>query len=229
MKSAILSLLFYVLTVLLLTPSVMADSFTTTYAGIAGYQWLDFGLTIEKSRNAIESQPSFGLDGYRYATRKETELLIEAIVGGPITTFSSDPDQATTLENIAPPNWLTSFTTEKKGITHSIKGNYNFWELAFYYGQPEEATNGKTLYGHLCFYDYIISNEYGSLVYERCGASSFFDNPAEFDTDYTFSNIASLLVRTPLNEVPEPTTALLFFLGIAGIVTSKRKKCSLHN
>lgn len=220
MKSAILSLLFCVSTVLLWTPSVIANSFTTSYAGIEGYQWLEFNNTLGKSREYVENNllGNAGFEDYRYANLDETALFIEAVFGD-IQSISKDTTTgAKHIADFAPPLWLTSFTTDENRLNNN--GYYNFKEVAFYYGAEEEKQSEEntilSLYGHFCFYDFESTTQLGAYAYDDIGFLPI-----------TTANIAiaSLLVRTPpYHEVPEPSTAALFYLGIIGIFTSKRKK-----
>ncbi len=200
----------------------------TTAPEINGYSWLEFDVTQGMSRAYVEANllgAGQEYEGYRYASRLETELLLDSYyVGGSGDLHDDGMDQYW--------YWSTHDAAyaliRDFGSTYAMYPNYTSEDTAFgvmfYYGLDIETPGGdnQTFRGDVRYgdHDRSFGQEYGRML-EKDGAWAGADlsNYWWFD-DASNGMTASLLVHTP---VPVPPSMLLLSSGLAGLAGFRRK------
>ncbi len=213
----------------------------TTADGIYGYEWLEFTHTRHMHRDAVEAtllgsdQP---LDGFRYATRLETELLLDSYyTSGTGDLHNDGMDLGLMPETYdAADAFLDDF-----GYFWDTIYEWNERIAFFYYGsdyeleqllQPEYTYLGSVyernseeyaeFYDEDPIYEGLFKYDWGT----DADSAGYWIRKNEFYWN-GFDNIdmgMSLLVKSSAAPVPEPTTILLFSAGIIGLIGSRTRR-----
>ena len=157
-------------------------------------EWLNVGLTLGQSFNAVLDQTKLGgqFDGFRYATVYE----IVGLFRGPLGYADLMIQSGESPQNILDFSALTGVLIQ---------------------GPPGCCVAGA-------LYDYpqsISSHTGGMLVYGDYGTSSI--NQAVFDKYSAFPMLGSFLVREQVFPVPEPESWTLLLSGLALIGWMRRR------
>ena len=202
-----------------------------TVAGIENLEWLEFEYTQGLSRDNVEASILITntalYDGYRYATRAETALLLDSYYAFDLT----DVDDGWRISTA----WAANEFLNDFGYTYSYtpdKNNYDIKSLegkkiktdlyeqtTFMYGTAEAE---YTLLGHVAMHSFNEKAKAG-YFYQSLGTDQTFETPMYTSRLSFNSTIASLLVRD-VQPVPEPATVLLFGTGVVGLVGSRIRK-----
>lgn len=200
-------------------------------AGIENLEWLEFEYTQGLSRDDIEASiltPNTAIyDGYRYATREETALLLDSYYAFDLTDVDDGwriSTAWTANEFLNDFGYTYSFTPDKKNYNiESMEGKKiktDFYEQAtFMYGTAEA---GGSLLGHIAMHSFNEKAKAG-YFHQSLGTDQTFETPLYTSRSSFDPTIASLLVRD-VQPVPEPATMLLFSTGIAGLIASRMRK-----
>lgn len=222
------------LSISLLTTAVMAGhsyaSVINTLGG-TGYEWLELSNTSNLSRVTVESMlgdTGSALYGYRYATRLETQALLESYM--PYV-----PAELNHWEAYAAPGAQLFFNDfgmtlqDNLGVINQAVSNdgvtfdYNMHLISYFnYGATGECGVGVSCAGNM-----FTAALDGTIQAMFTPAHRGFD--AAWATPDTYSNYdsnwiqASLLVRE-LMPVPVPAAAWLFITGLLGLIAVARRR-----
>ena len=202
------------------------------YADLQGLEWLSLDETAGKSRKKLEQGYGGYLnDGWRYASRQETETLLGSLWGGVYEGFSTDNSQGA--------SW---FLSEFEILYQSVIDSYSV--SRFWFGENKDCYSSdiRTCLGEVNMTlfqagDINLQNTINGLT-ETLTLSTdtllgYFSEYSGVNMGFSFSNdhknkivsyenAGSLLVREFI-AVPEPPTYFLIFSGIIGLVISRRK------
>lgn len=207
----------------------------TDVAGIGGYKWLEFSYTLGVSRQAVEvalSDDTSDLFGYRYATRFETELLLDSYYYGDIHDIDDGwrVGSADAVENFLNDFGSTSsyhFTYESMIITNDAGELYttDSETFNFLYG---DVINGESQRGHMSmryYHDDVVAGWF-QKEYGTDSSSDALHSPYTMPIDSSFEWMSSLLVNDEINHypVPEPSTIFLLGIGLLGLIGIKSRK-----
>ncbi len=181
--------------------ATLIDNGTFSSDDTTGLDWLDLNISIGQSFNSAETENT----GWRYATNAEVEGLFATMFEGYYShrpddyAFSQDYTHYSGLVNDAS-NWWSLFG----GVSANSLGMYK-----------DENGIIRTL---------GVSRYYSSgwFVYGKNYTKDLSDQ-----ADNQLDSYGTLLVRNTDGfdgQIPEPATAFLFVVGLAGLVTSRIKK-----
>lgn len=210
-------------------------------ANLQGLQWLHLSETQGFSRDAIDGGVgnSYLRDGWRYATRHETETLVTSLWGGTYDGWSAD--------NAFGARWFVNTFGPTFVLADSSTFTGRAWSR-FYFGAPGECARDGFDVGYTCTGLLDASDDadqdFSSLnvlsgtmersytgnpsilegvgwIREEWGADMGLDtNNTLFRTFLSLDDTASLLVR----DVPSPGTVTLLTLGLACLVQRQRSR-----
>lgn len=206
---------------------------TTTASGINGYQWLSFDETWDMSRDDVEANllgAGHALSEYRYASRLETELLLDSYyTAGSGDLHDDNVDTGSMTDTFDMANaFMNDFRIGISNTSAStgIKTEYS----AFYYGLDSETLDkDESMYG-------IVGRRTGDANYDSQGevraefgtdSSQLYSDLGKIDDTFQAPYLGSLLVKAPAptpSAVPEPSTIFLFGTGMAGLIGSRLNK-----
>jgi hypothetical protein len=212
----------------------------TDTTGLEGLEWLPLTETAGMSRSEVESN-LFGTtayEGYRYATRLETELLLGSYFEGNLLDYDFGE---TTNTAEAADSFINDFGALDSDVYELFTGtddldnpiSYDGYRSSYFiYGAETTEDLRLTdaiLYGGV---DVILNGEspVAGIFMEYFGTDSSHVRPSYIFNDIGEESIGSLLVKdnnTPANPVPEPTTLILFstgLLGLFGVSRTRAKK-----
>jgi len=195
------------------------------------YEFMEMSPTTSTSRVQIESMmadPTSSFYGFRYASRLETQYLLDSY--GPLPTdlnvfYSNLADGAAAFFN----DFGSTFT-ENLGQTYQMTTqdgvliNYNqAINTYFLHGAPDECGIGESCVGRV--YAYALDGVIQAWdPVGRRGADAYNTNPDLYlNTDSNF--ILGSLLMSEVTVVPVPAAAWLFSSGLIGLLTvSLRRK-----
>lgn len=208
------------------------------FADLQGLEWLTLDETLGVSRSSIEdgSSGNWLNEGWRYASRNETETIVNSIWGGTTDGWSSD--------NSAGAKWFVDVF----GATYQ-QNDSEFTNLVFsrfWFGDNLECDSsiGTTCEGGVGYADnigfsisapvladgqwnlettYIADDGPAGNIQDFRGANlgRIPDNNSG-PSDATLTELGNLLVRD-ITPVPTPTTLPLFGIGLVGLGWLRRK------
>ena len=206
---------------LLLVP--ITSSFASTVfnvSGIENIQWLELTETANMSRNTVESELVSGglFDGWRYATRTETETLYDNLWGGTTEGWSTDNyNGARAFFNA----FGISENNAAYGNSGYSPGGNAQWET--YFGDSSECggSNIFTCNANIVIEDIAFGGSQNLGFFEDShGLSTGIDsiNLQEYiDKNGSGLAMSSHLVRD-ISAVPVPAAVWLFGSGLIGLV-----------
>ncbi|MCU7940416.1 MAG: PEP-CTERM sorting domain-containing protein [gamma proteobacterium symbiont of Bathyaustriella thionipta] len=212
-------------------------------ADLQNLEWLSFDQTLGQSRDQVETAIDTGgaLQGWRYASRVETETLLTSLWGGLFNGFSGD--------NGPGASW---FLNTFGSIAETATGFDNLRGINFFFGNGGECRDDTSF---SCRGEVRAADNYGAdwtefnvntrtetLSYTAdSGPIGFLFEELGTDMDYldgnwtwlnsdVHTNGASLLVWDSLNQgappqqsIPEPSAIALMGLGLLGFGLARRK------
>jgi hypothetical protein len=220
------------------TKNVNAEYAPGKIADFQGLQWLSLDVTSNISRDTTvngflgtdsifynyDSNASNITDSWRYATRLETETLVNSLWGGVYSGYSND--------NFEGARWFADIFGYGDGFTNSSFENFTY--SGFYYGMDGECNLDitYTCYGVVRSAD-SASNDLTSynITTNTFEIGATADNPIGFISDGWGASLgwqatqssskkstqerrsSSLLVRN-VSTVPAPPALLLFIPGL---------------
>lgn len=206
---------------------ITADNFDLEYspgyfADLQGLEWLSLDETVGISRFDIENgYGGFFANGWRYATRNETETLLNSLI---ITYLGSAP------ENMAAATWFLD-TFGRLFIYNSATQPQEVSQ--FFYGEDYACNPYTDEYSCWAFIELLWDDNWGGYyayniitgvvevtteIGDDFGSIIYYGAPT---LQYTLSKghnheyFSSLLVRS---EIPEPPVIVLVGLGFLGIL-----------
>jgi hypothetical protein len=202
--------------------------------GGINYEWLEFSNTVNLSRVSVESMltdSSSALYGYRYATRAETQSLVESYM--PYV-----PAELNHWEAYLAPGAQTFFNdfgitfSENFGVTYQALSNdgvtfdYNMYLTSYFlHGSAGECGVDFSCVGRMLTAA-LDGDIQAQFTPARRGFDATWPAPDQLSVYDSSQIAASLLVREIL-PVPVPAAAWLFgnglfaLFGIAGILSKK--------
>ncbi len=202
----------------------------TTGLDLQGLEWLTFDETLGNSRKKIEAgSGGFFANGFRYATRKETETLINSAWGGVHSGWSSNNYQGANA-------FITSFGVTFNSTYDVFVGHEG---TAFIFGAASEcfsnaiysclgtvksalsittAIDAHNIIEKKTELAFDINIDPVGFIHEYYGAD-FGYGPWNYEAENNLEHpeLASLLVRDP-SLVPLPPSFLLFIPGLFGLM-----------
>ncbi len=180
--------------------------------GVATLEFLAFETTIGRSWSDISGQFGFGGDfeDYRYASRVETETLLDALWGGTNEFFHAS--------NSAGANRFLSTL----GFINGTPGQTQVNAL-FLFGTNADCSPGDS--SVVCLAQVSTVPDGRGYFTDGRGLSEGVDpgNVQDFQSIFTTaSNLGSLLVKEA--TVPEPGTLLLTLCGLAPLLARRQRK-----
>jgi len=217
---------------LTLTPvhSVVASN-VFSFSGIENIQWLELTETANMSRISVEAELGSGglFDGWRYATRTETETLYDNLWGGTTEGWSTDNYNGAQL----------FFDTFGISDTYAYSGNSGYspggnaqWQA--YFGESSECGGSSTF---TCTANIIIedvafggSQNLGYFLDEN-GLSTGIDainSQSYISKRGSGEGLGSHLVRD-VSAVPIPASIWLLGSGFIGLTGFAKRKTKTSN
>ncbi len=201
------SVVTFILMVFLLIPnqaySALVDYGTYSYDTANGFNWLHLTETAGISKATVDAMisPGGSLEGWRFATGLEFEIMATALFTDPSTSDSTDFEGYSYDTNGVVPQIITqlgsisgsSFDTQYGLLADVVEGKDNIWWSAALH--PGDAAHPGQ--------DWIVTH--------RNWESAASWHP----------NMGSFLVTA---NVPIPGAILLFGSGLLGLVGIRRKK-----
>ncbi len=254
--SKLITLFFCLLVFATANATIISGSHTTTggkTVALQGLEWLSLDHTQQMSRDQVENAggwtdrygTSWNAGDWRYASRAETETLINSLWGGNWDGWSNDNhDGASWFIDIFEGLGFDSGSgyTRTDG-TSSSRGWTNYDYSSFYFGDDGDC---HSLSSHTCVgnvrsadnYQQDINGAYINGAYgtsysantgvmgsiKDTGGANMGINPANsmnVKTDAS-SHIGSLLVRN--STVPEPSSLVILSLGLLGLRFQRRRR-----
>ncbi len=217
---------------------VEAAIITTTAPGINNYEWLDFSETWNMSRNDVEANLLAGgktYQGFRYATRTETAMLLDSFYSGDITDVDDGTRVVTanaatdflslfgSITTVGYSSYETVPSVENGSVvfTHSERATFIYGE-SFPLYEDMYGRDSASLYGDVRGYWYYGEPAAG-YFHSDFGTDSESSAPHWVGDGGGAPSMASLLVRSS-TPVPIPSAILLLGSGILGLVGVRRKK-----
>lgn len=199
------------------------------------YEWLELSNTIYMPRDGVEAlltDATSDLYGYRYATRLETQALFESYM--PYTPEALN-------------RWETEFASGAQqffndfGVTYidyfdtmdsvnaddgSLLFNYNMWVSSYFlHGSEGECGDGFSCKARM--FTSAIDGEIQALfTVAGRGFDASWPTPDIVATDQAEFHIASLLVHE-ITPVPVPAAMWLFASGLIGLAGVAKRKYNL--
>lgn len=217
----------------------------TTAPGIYGYEWLEFSHTARMTRDTVETtllgsgQPFID---YRYATRLETELLLDSYYKrgtGDLHNDGMDIGLSPWTYDAAA-DFLDDFgyyadhiyEWDERAALFYYGSQYELEQLLApedtYLGYVYERNNGFTamMYGEEPTYEGLFGSNFGT---NANGAGYRIRKNEYYENGFDNSHMSmSLLVKSPTTPAPtpapEPTTIILISAGILGLIRSKTRR-----
>ena len=211
---------------------------SVSYGDLQGLEWLSLDVTAGRSRTDVESDTALNADGWRYATRQETETLITSLWGNSVSGIS--------YTNYAGARWFL----DNFGILNIVNDDLHvdLNSSQFFFGDYGEcsADHNQSCAGSLGTFENSGFDAF-SPVWNYPGYWAYFqtyqawDGPAGFITDEGGANMGltsennvtsidnvssthgSLLVREA-SVAPIPPALWLFGSGLLGLIGISRRK-----
>jgi hypothetical protein len=189
---------------------VAQDGFNATRDLSNGLDWLDWSFTTDRSYNYVtDNLLGSGqiLDGWRYANSTDfSNLGISAEI--PTSHFDN-------FGGIPAPQQLVDLAF-LLGITSPDVGDDR--SIAIFDNLPEESREGVRLGGITLFHG-------GDSIFDvplSTGTINFFQDVTK---DFSIIQLGSALVReNGVSPVPEPTTLIIYALGLVGMGAMRRRR-----
>lgn len=216
MKSRLVGVVFACL--IILNTAQATTVFNTP--GIETIRWLELTSTANMSRLEVEAELGAGglFEGWRYATRTETENLYDSLWGGSTEGLSTDnyAGARTFFDTFG----ISDYYAADNNSGYSSTG-YAQWQP--YFGAPSEC-GGSEIFscnGNVVIQDSTFNGTQNRGSFEDLyGLSTGIDNVN--DQNYagktsTGLNVASHLVQD-VSTVPVPAAVWLFCSGLLGLL-----------
>jgi hypothetical protein len=205
--------------------------------GGINYEWLEFSNTVNLSRNSIDTMltdTNSSLYGYRYATRVETQALLESYmpyVPDSLNTFWAylAPSAQAFFDDFGITHYDYSVGTSQLTTEDGFLIDFNMYLSSYFnYGAAGECGDGFSCKGRMltAAQDGVIQAQFPPAPR---GFDATFPTPSLIAVDYSDQITASLLVRETLT-VPLPAAFWLFgsgMLTLFGATFSRRNKASI--
>jgi hypothetical protein len=204
-------------------PIVQADAFTTgdknaVLETSTGLLWMDFGITNGKSLVEVESELSTTYQGWRLATEAEVKHLATDLFS---TLPGWNPDEYGTGWG-GTSNYGGNFLADVFGIWGN-SGADNYW----YFDNDLVMQNRPVIWsqgrfrrddGQVAELYFGEASDTGADIFD--GTVTVWGEYITWPEDAAFHSLGTLLVKS---SVPEPSSGLMFLLGVAGLLISKSR------
>ena len=216
---------------------ISSATVSVSYGDLQGLEWLSLDVTVGRSRTDVESDTVLNADGWRYATRQETETLVNSV--------SSSGVSGTSHVHYAGARWFL----DNFGVLNIVNDDFyvDLNSSAFFFGEYGEcsADHNQSCYGSLATFEnygrdvfspvnngtywaydqtYRAWHGHAGIVTDRLGANMGYTSENYVTSiDNVSSAFGSLLVREA-SVVPIPAALWLFGSGLLGLVGMARRK-----
>lgn len=211
--------------------AIVINSSSSTNADLQGLEWLSLDVTAGMSRQEVENSTLITSGEWRYATRSETETLINSLWGGVYNGHSAD-NAPGALDFLT--NW-SALHVSLAGYTNPKQSSFLFGDagdchpLPFYIcvGNVQHFDNSP----HTWTVTNVITGATETPYVANSGVVGYFSefsggdfglnsiNSTMYFTNSSTS-VGSLLVRDA--AVPLPPTLSIFLLGLIPLLLRRR-------
>ncbi|MCP5144761.1 MAG: hypothetical protein H6978_08045 [Gammaproteobacteria bacterium] len=211
--------------------AAVVNSGTSTNADLQGLEWLSLDVTAGMSREDVEASALLTTEGWRYATRSETEALINSLWGGVYNGYS--PDNAPGALD-----FLTTWgilSTANSGYTNPKSSSFIFGESGACDASPAYSCLGTVTHFDDSPHGWLVLNVNTGLNESPyvSGMVGFFSDNVGGNFGVTDSNqlrlnvsqnaaTGSLLVREA-SPVPLPPALSFLALGLFSLIGARRR------
>ena len=234
---AVCAFLFSLITVSANAALISSATVSVSYGDLQGLEWLSLDVTAGRSRTDVESDTALNADGWRYATRQETETLVNSV--------SSSGISGTSHVHYAGARWFL----DNFGVLNIVNDDFyvGLNSSAFFFGEYGEcsADHNQSCYGSLATFEnygrnvfspvwngtywaydqtYRAGHGHAGVVTDQGGANMGLTSENYVTSiDHVSSTFGSLLVREA-SVVPIPASVWLFGSGLLGLVGIARRR-----
>lgn len=187
------------------------------YVDLGGLEWLDLQSTVDAPRESVLGPTYDGHSDWRFATRQETENLLDSLWGGVAEQWHDT--------NFAGADWFR----HNLGVSDAAAGGIQYAAYFFYGSDADVAAvpgTGNSLSGQIYvnYHSDVFPNNQGWFTDASGLSTGVTPDNQVVKTDGFYPLTSHLLVRDATVPVPAPIVLLASGIAGLGLVRRSRKR-----